>query len=241
MISLDSMHLVDTGQEDLVIREAHVRVFVKRMAEYLWAGMSLGVMESDWWGGETARAANNNLLWFTPWHRGCGSVQYGIVWYGTWWGKKYPIMVQTTLFTNWFAHMWCCYPFLSWTHLELIIPVVLNTTKHLHRYFHSDWDPVPHCLSYFLFVSLDRLSPEDGSGILGSEQSQDLWPVIQGSPDLTQASFNLCDLLSTSATNSFPHFEFYRLCCSLFVSFGQFKLTCCCGVIFAFKWCYSQR
>ena len=206
------------------IRETYVRVFVKHMAEYLWAGMSLGVMESDWWGGETARAANNNLLWFTPWHRGCGSVQYGIVWYGTWWGKKYPIMVQTTLFTNWFAHM-CCYPFfLSGTHFGpnyFIKHFSGSWHNKTSRDDHSDWDPVPHCLSYFLFVSLDRLSPGDESGILGSEQSQDLWPVIQGSPDLTQASFNLCDLLSTSATNSFPHFEFTgcaALCLSALVN-----------------------
>ena len=130
------------------IRETYVRVFVKHMAEYLWAGMSLGVMESDWWGGETARAANNNLLWFTPWHCGCGSVQYGIVWYGTWWGTKYPIMVQTTLFTNWFAHM-CCYPFfLSGTHFGPNYFI-----KHFSGSWHNKTSRDQGCISCGILVS----------------------------------------------------------------------------------------
>ena len=146
------------------IRETYVRVFVKHMAEYLWAGMSLGVMESDWWGGETARAANNNLLWFTPWHHWCGSEQYGIVCYGTWWGKKYPIMVQTTLFTNWFAHVILWPVFYLWPIQNCFIKHFSGSGHNkTSRDGHSDW--VPHCLSYFLFVSLDRLSPGDGSGI----------------------------------------------------------------------------
>ena len=92
----------------------------------------------------------------------------------------------------------------------------------------------PTLFNIFSVCELGSIKPWGWIWDLGSEQSQDPWPIIQGSPDLTQASFNLCDLLSTSATNSFPHFEFYRLCCSLLVSFGQFKLTCCCGVIVAF-------
>ena len=159
--------------------------------------------------------ARNILLWFRPRYSQTGSRTCVVTLFflsGTYFGPNY--------FIKHFSGSWH------------------NKTS---RDDHSDWDPVPHCLSYFLFVSLDRLSPGGESGILGSEQSQDPWPVIQGSPDLTQASFNLCDLLSTSATNSFPHFEFYRLCCSLFVSFGQFKLTCCCGGIVAFKWYDSLR
>ena len=143
----------------------------KHMLECLWSTWQ-SICEQgchwEWWKviGEVVKPLVRQITTYFGSHLGIVGVevymQCGVVWYGTWWGKKYPFMVQTTLFTNWFAHM-CCYPFfLSWTHFGpnyFIKHFSGSWHNKTSRDDHSDWDPVPHCLTYFLFVSLNRLSP----------------------------------------------------------------------------------